>query len=697
MRKRSQILIVDDSELNRSMLADILYKEYDVLEAENGREAIAMLQEHEHEISLMLLDIVMPEMDGFEVLAVMGKNKWLESIPVIIISAESASTYIDSAYDLGATEYISRPFDPKAVQRRVGNTVLLYSKQKMLENMVTNQMLDKEKSNLIMVEVLSHIVEFRNGESGMHVLNIRSITKMLLAQLCRISDQYSAIQPRIPLIANASALHDIGKISISESILNKPGKLTPEEWLIMKTHSEAGANILESTRYYPHEELVSVARDICRWHHERYDGKGYPDGLVGDDIPIEAQVVALADVYDTLTHKRVYKEALPHEVSMRMIFDGECGAFNPLLLQCLADIGPQLEKELKLKSLGHASKDEMIDVTRSMMQSGNVSNRTLALLEQERIKYQFFADLSREIQFEYTAHTDTLMLSEWGASQLGLPSFIENPNGNPELLRVMVRRDMESLRNLILSASPKDPKVSGHYLLNVNGTRRWHKFLARPLWLGNDADIFTGFIGKCIDVHDERLKMDRLIEQANTDALTGLYHRKAARKVVQEALDEAESGMCFTLMLFDLDFFKHANDHYGHLFGDELLQETARRMLGAVRDVDITARIGGDEFLIFIESPLDSTPAVERIFSSLRCTCKGHPITVSMGVARAPQDGMQFDELFHCADRALYAAKQRGRNCYCLYDDSMAGQLSVLSEIPSEEAGEQSPDQACGQ
>ena len=341
MRKRSQILIVDDSELNRSMLADILYKEYDVLEAENGREAIAMLQEHEHEISLMLLDIVMPEMDGFEVLAVMGKNKWLESIPVIIISAESASTYIDSAYDLGATEYISRPFDPKAVQRRVGNTVLLYSKQKMLENMVTNQMLDKEKSNLIMVEVLSHIVEFRNGESGMHVLNIRSITKMLLAQLCRISDQYSAIQPRIPLIANASALHDIGKISISESILNKPGKLTPEEWLIMKTHSEAGANILESTRYYPHEELVSVARDICRWHHERYDGKGYPDGLKGEEIPIWAQVVSVADVYDALVSPRVYKPAFSSEKALEMIFNGECGTFNPILLDCLRQLCSQ--------------------------------------------------------------------------------------------------------------------------------------------------------------------------------------------------------------------------------------------------------------------------------------------------------------------------------------------------------------------
>ena len=685
MKDRSHILVVDDSELNRSMLADILCDEYDILEADNGREAIAMLQEREHEISLMLLDIVMPEMDGFEVLAVMGKNKWLENVPVIIISSESASSYIDNAYDLGATEYISRPFDPKTVQRRVGNTVLLYSKQKMLENMVTDQMLDKEKSNLIMVELLSHIVEFRNGESGMHVLNIRSITKMLLTRLCRVSEQHAAIQPKIALIANASALHDIGKISIGESILNKPDKLTSEEWAVMKTHSETGASMLESTRHYPHEELIRVARDICRWHHERYDGAGYPDGLKGDDIPIEAQVVALADVYDALTHKRVYKEAIPHDEAMRMIFNGECGAFNPLLLQCLADIGPQLEKELKLKSLGHVSKDEMIDVTRSMMLSGNVSNRTLALLEQERIKYQFFADLSREIQFEYTAHTDILMLSEWGASQLELPSFIANPNTSPELLQVIVRRDLDNLRALILSTSPKHPNVSAHCLLNMDGGRRWYKFLVRTLWLSNDAEIFTGFIGKCVDVHDERLKMDQLIRQANTDALTGLYHRKTARKAVQEALDQAEPGMSFTLMLFDLDFFKTANDRYGHLFGDELLREMARRMLGAVRDADVTARIGGDEFLVFIESPADSTPVVKRVFDSLRGACKGYPITVSMGVAHAPQDGMQFDELFHHADQALYSAKQHGRNRYCLYDESMTGLLSVLSEIPDRE------------
>ena len=261
MKDRNLALIVDDSELNRSMLADILSDEYDIIEAENRLEAISQFEKHQFDISLVLLDIVMPEMDGFEVLAIMNKNKWIERVPVIIISAESSSSYIDNAYDLGATEFISRPFDPKTVQRRASNTVMLYSKQNMLENMVTEQMLDKEKSNLIMVELLSHIVEFRNGESGMHVLNIRSITKMLLTQLCRTSDRYASIRSKISLIANASSLHDIGKISVPEHILNNPGSLSADEWAVMKAHSMAGANILESTRYYP--DLVA---EIGRAH-----------------------------------------------------------------------------------------------------------------------------------------------------------------------------------------------------------------------------------------------------------------------------------------------------------------------------------------------------------------------------------------------------------------------------------------------
>ena len=245
MKDRNLALIVDDSELNRSMLADILSDEYDIIEAENGLEAISQFEKHQFDISLVLLDIVMPEMDGFEVLAIMSKNKWIERVPVIIISAESSSSYIDNAYDLGATEFISRPFDPKTVQRRASNTVMLYSKQNMLENMVTEQMLDKEKSNLIMVELLSHIVEFRNGESGQHVLHIGTLTQRLLERLTQKTDKYDLPPETQELIVMASALHDIGKVAIDDKILNKPGRLTPEEFDLMKTHTVVGANMLE--------------------------------------------------------------------------------------------------------------------------------------------------------------------------------------------------------------------------------------------------------------------------------------------------------------------------------------------------------------------------------------------------------------------------------------------------------------------
>lgn len=684
MNSRNQILIVDDAELNRSLLSDILSEEYDILEAENGLQAIAQIERHKHEISLVLLDIMMPEVDGFEVLAIMNKNKWLEQIPVIIISAETTPKYIDSAYDLGAIEYISRPFDPKTVQRRISNIVMLYSKQKHLENMVTEQMLEKEKSNLIMVEVLSHIVEFRNGESGMHVLNIRSITEMLLMRLCAISAQHRDIQTRIYQIANASALHDIGKISVDEKILNKPGKLTEEEYEIMKLHSIAGANILEKTRYYPGEELVRIARDICRWHHERYDGNGYPDGLVGDKIPIEAQVVALADVYDALTHKRVYKDAYTHEEAIQMILDGECGAFNPLLLRCLTDIQAELKKELTVRSLRRISKMEIEDIAQNLLQSGNASNRTLALLERERMKYQFFAAISREIHFEYSFDADMLMLSEWGASQLNLPEVVMHSTENERLADMIDKNDYYNLRKEIYAASEAQPTVIKSYCLNVHGQWRWHRIYARPLWDETDTDKVIGIIGKCIDVHEEVTEMDSLKYMASVDELTGLYRREFARKKIEEILSqEGVSGKRFALTLFDLDFFKNVNDKYGHRVGDNVLRQVARRAQEVVRNSDVVARAGGDEFMIFFEYKTDASAIVQRIFNALCDVYNGLETTISMGVALVPIHSMEYDDLVHLADQALYAAKNKGRNGYCFYDDSMANLLSVISPIPN--------------
>lgn len=346
-KERQQILIVDDSQINCEILAEILKDEYRILEAANGEECINLLKQYGTGIALLLLDINMPVMDGFEVLALMNRKHWIEDIPVIMISSEDSASYVRRAYEMGASDYIIRPFDVQVVHQRVSNTIKLYAKQRRLISLVTDQIREKEKNNQMMISILSQIVEFRNSESGSHVLHINIITGMLLERLMQKTDQYHLQWSDQFLITTASALHDIGKIGIDEKILNKPGKLTKEEFEIMKTHTLIGASMLKSIEMYQNEKLLQVAYQICRWHHERYDGKGYPDGLKGEEIPISAQVVAIADVYDALVCKRVYKKAFSHETAIHMILNGECGAFNPLLLECLTDIQNRLKEETK--------------------------------------------------------------------------------------------------------------------------------------------------------------------------------------------------------------------------------------------------------------------------------------------------------------------------------------------------------------
>lgn len=346
-KERQQILIVDDSQINCEILAEILKDEYRILEAANGEECINLLKQYGTGIALLILDINMPVMDGFEVLALMNRKHWIEDIPVIMISSEDSASYVRRAYEMGASDYISRPFDVQVVHQRVSNTIKLYAKQRRLISLVTDQIREKEKNNQMMISILSQIVEFRNSESGSHVLHINIITGMLLERLMQKTDQYHLQWSDQFLITTASALHDIGKIGIDEKILNKPGKLTKEEFEIMKTHTLIGASMLKSIEMYQNEKLLQVAYQICRWHHERYDGKGYPDGLKGEEIPISAQVVAIADVYDALVGKRVYKKAFSHETAIHMILNGECGAFNPLLLECLTDIQNRLKEETK--------------------------------------------------------------------------------------------------------------------------------------------------------------------------------------------------------------------------------------------------------------------------------------------------------------------------------------------------------------
>lgn len=374
MDYKETILIVDDSALNRMVLMEILGKEnYTFLEAENGQQAVELLDCHP-EVDLLLLDITMPEIDGFGVLEAMNQYHWIEETPVIMISAEDSYTFVERAYDLGASDYITRPFDARVVCRRVSNALMLYAKQKRLVQMVAEQVYEKEKVSNTMISILSHIVEFRNNESGLHVVHIRTITELLLRRLREKTDRYPLTEADISLISTASALHDIGKINIPEQILNKPGRLTKEEFEIVKTHSAVGEHMLRQIPFNQNEPLVKVAREICRWHHERWDGRGYPDGLTGDEIPISAQVVSLADVYDALTSERCYKAAFDHETALNMIVNGECGAFNPLLLECLMDGADQIKQamqeteEEKQKDAEQSQRQEANRISREVLQ-----------------------------------------------------------------------------------------------------------------------------------------------------------------------------------------------------------------------------------------------------------------------------------------------------------------------------------------
>ena len=342
------VLIVDDSEMNRAILNEMLIKdEYCILEAANGRTALDMVDRYGDELSLVLLDIVMPGISGFEVLADLSRRSGIDNLPFIMISSEDSDDMVLRAYELGASDYINRPFDSRVVRRRVSNTIRLYAKQRRLTSLLSQQYNERVKNSRMLIDIMAGVMELRNGESGRHVTNIEKLTELLLDCLVQRSDTISLDNEERSTIALASALHDIGKMSIDDAILNKPGRLTSEEFEIMKTHTTIGADmLLELGRHHVGNALMEYAYQIARWHHERWDGKGYPDGLKGNQIPIAAQVVSVADVYDALTSVRVYKGAIPHEEAIQMILDGKCGTFNPLLLDCLLEVQDRIAETL---------------------------------------------------------------------------------------------------------------------------------------------------------------------------------------------------------------------------------------------------------------------------------------------------------------------------------------------------------------
>ena len=513
---KQKILIADDSEMNRELLAAILEEEYEIIQVNDGVQAVDCLQRHAEEISLLLLDIVMPHMDGFEVLSYMNKEHWIDAIPVVIISSENSPIYIKRGYDLGATDFIGKPFDANMVLRRSANAILLGAKQRRMTSIVSNQIYEREKSSKLMINILSHIVEFRNGESGLHVLHIQTITEMLLRQLVqKENNRYALSKEQIRMITTASALHDIGKISIPDEILNKPGRLTAEEFAVIKGHSMAGANMLSELPLDQKEEpLVKTAYEICRWHHERYDGGGYPDGLKGEEIPVSAQVVALADVYDALTSERCYKDAYSHEKAIEMILAGQCGAFNPLMLECLLDISSSLKKKMGYKSKERYEQTDLSDIASRFHDfEMDSSEKIVQQLEFERMRYNFLAEGSRNIVFTYTISPPLLTFNQAGCKRSGItePSF--SPLQSGVLKDLVEEQSLKRLIRKITQATRETPDVTSNLFLTDGKNPCHYRCKCRVIWTDGAEKGYTGVVGKLTDITDDYMVMENVREE----------------------------------------------------------------------------------------------------------------------------------------------------------------------------------------
>lgn len=504
MSLKEKILIADDSEMNQMLLEEILSDKYEYVMAKDGTEAVDILEKNE-DIDLVMLDINMPKMDGFGVLEIMNLRHWISEVPVIIISSESDVDFIRRGYDLGASDYISRPFDLTVVRRRVENTLMLYVRQKRLVRLVEEQVYEREKTNNTMINILSHVIEYRNNESGQHILHVRMMTDILLRRLIEITDKYPLTETDISMIASVSALHDIGKISVPKAILNKPGKLDPEEWEIMKSHAAIGDSMLYDIGMQQSETLMNLAHEICRWHHERWDGRGYPDGLKGDEIPISAQVVAMADVYDALTSERCYKKSFDHATAIKMITNGECGAFNPLLIQCLLDVQDQLFENMHTDPRRFDYRQEAKRLSDEMLEQKELTpdNRAHSLLTFEQKKAEFFAEQCGGIQFEFDHWTNTVHLKDWNApvDQREKSMYLTEWND----VSLLSEKDWLALREKLKATTPERPEVKMIVQIPVNGEYRWQRLTVKSLWTAKHKE-YAGVLGHFEDIQDEMVR-----------------------------------------------------------------------------------------------------------------------------------------------------------------------------------------------
>ncbi|MCM1195386.1 MAG: diguanylate cyclase, partial [Firmicutes bacterium] len=476
----------------------------------------------------------------------------------------------------------------------------------------------------------------------------------------------------IDIITLASSLHDIGKIAIDEKILNKPGRFTDEEFAIMKTHTTRGAEMLEALPNVKTEPLLQKAYEIARWHHERWDGRGYPDGLKGEEIPISAQVVALADVYDALTSERCYKKAFSHEKAVEMILNGECGAFNPMILDVLRNVEASLKERLGGVS-EFQSGDDFSKFSQEVLLTKELSasRRTLDLLDRERQKYQFITSLSKEFLFEIYTNPVAIRFFDESVHHLGVKQYIANPLEDAELRNCVSDKSLADIARLLSSATREDPIIN--YEMDVvmdNSAHRCKIKIMKQYSLEDEEYVYSGAVGKLEDITADYNKRAELERAATHDPLTNLLNKAHSAKLVEYYLNHHPKTN-YALAFIDFDNFKKINDTYGHQKGDEVLIKASAAIKANVPAGGLCARVGGDEFIAFWKDNGKLKVSARALFDAVNGSFEDGIGSISMGIAQTTVVGRDYADLYKCADLAAYSVKHNGKAQFVFYEESM--------------------------
>ena len=597
----------------------------------------------------------------------MNQLHWIDETPVIMISSEGSVDAMRKAYEMGITDYITRPFDSVIVKKRVQNTLELYANQKRLINVVVDQVYEKEENSSIMIGILSNVLGFRNSESSEHILHIRTATEMMLRKLVKTTDVYHLTETDIAMITTASSLHDIGKIGIPEGILNKPGRLTDEEFKIMKTHSEIGASLIRDMNFSESKPLVHTAWEICRWHHERWDGKGYPDGLSRESIPVLSRVIAVVDAFDAMVSDRPYRNGMPVSDALEELKKCAGTQFDPFIVSEFVQM------------ISENYSDTAKEVHKFRQEKEKPQHRQVAKPEDNSTLQEVFC--------VHTVQCSRYLLDgSWN---------ILSVDDNFEKLTGYSGEDVEKNSMNQMDLIPEADRTEYLCRTNANLAKGTYVLQEHRLHRKDGKDIYVFCYGRVF--YDSAVKQDRVeiiisdvsstysmkiltdAEQNKaearlrnwentyrTDSLTGLLNHAAFRNDMEMKL---LSGDFYAMMIMiDVDKFKQYNDTYGHHNGDKYLILVAQTLLASLRNEDFASRMGGDEFaaMLFFNKSVPEKAIKERaqqIFDKVNLTVKSAEggTGISMGAVIAKSEAT-FNRLYEEADNALYEAKESGRD-----------------------------------